>query len=756
MPQLTFTKIKTPFFLQILIILLFISFLFININVTRPKNFSNSIQIATTSIYDYCLKNASLSKGKDNCYAEEFKKLAEQNGPDFSFKVLDNLQRIDADAIGCHLIAHGIGTGSYKREPNNWRVLIQNINSSCSYGAPHGVLESYVLTLPEKSLSREVIPTICGEAPRADCNHIIGHLLLVQTDADVNKALDLCEVFTNSTQNNFCISGVFMEYQTAINLVAHDLAPESWLNWPPRLGKLEKLCRSYNGKYAEGCWEEIVHVALVKFNNDAKTIFDFCSTAQVPNGAKRCKRHSIGIIGASRNFNLASLKSICSLPQKDDPSFKEECYRALVASALSTIPSAVPEAMSFCNSLEQEFKQSCLTMIDAISSTTYIRDSSEIIAFKTTQDKNKIVKAYPTKFRIVWPRTLFKINPQKENIINSEIAGIKATQNQDEQVKLYTKLIERVGPEQAQVDLLNSGLPFDGQTHLLNHTVGDYLYLKYGSAGLTQCRDYFLSSCYHGFILHAIADGGMPKVAEAFGFCYKKSPTVFSQCAHAIGHGFLANAGYKNLVQALKTCDEAVSTIPNFPAFNCYDGVFMENIWAVHDGEPSPDRWIKERDFNYPCNDKRINDKYLHGCWSNQPSLVFQFSNGDVKKVADVCSKIENSGFQETCFNGLARQIHPLTKGSAAKTLELCSLMPSLEWNNYCISINAQSSYSVGDRNTPFEICANINSGGKQDCYNRLFSTMKTYAKPEEDIKKLCSEITETEWRKKCASSFRN
>ncbi|TSC78040.1 MAG: Uncharacterized protein G01um101424_174 [Parcubacteria group bacterium Gr01-1014_24] len=362
-------KIKTSHLLRIFILLLFV------LLISGSGDSTDSIENTATTIYNYCLENASLSKGKENCYAEEFKKLGEQKGDVFSFKVLDNLQKIDPDAIGCHLIAHGIGTGSYKREPNNWRILIQNINSSCSYGAPHGVLESYINNLPDKSLKRDVIPTICGEAPRADCNHIIGHLLLVQTDADVGKALDLCEVFTDTRQNDFCISGVFMEYQTALNLVAHDLVPESWLNWPPRLGELEKLCRSYDGKYAEGCWEEIVHVALVKFHNDPKTIFDFCSTAQVSNGAKRCKRHSIGIIGASRNFNLVSLKSICSIPQKDDPNFEKECYPALISSALSTIPSALPEAISFCESLDIEFKQSCLSMIESWKVGSYIRSN---------------------------------------------------------------------------------------------------------------------------------------------------------------------------------------------------------------------------------------------------------------------------------------------------------------------------------------------------------------------------------------------
>src|SRR6185503_15409650 len=97
---------------------------------------------------------------------------------------------------------------------------------------------------------------------------------------------------------------------------------------------------------------------------------------------------------------------------------------------------------------------------------------------------------------------------------NTEIQQIKTTNNLQEQVGYYKKLIERVGPIQAQEDLYHSGLPFTGQTHLLNHTVGDYLYEKFGAAGLSQCKEYFLSSCYHGFILNAIGTGGLPEVAK--------------------------------------------------------------------------------------------------------------------------------------------------------------------------------------------------------------------------------------------------
>lgn len=367
MKKLTFMNIEIVQWLKILFILVIIFFIVSSRGFlpksTQQLGVSDSVQDTANVVFNYCRDNANVSGGKESCYSSKFKEVAEERGPEFSFQALDVLQKIDSSAIGCHLISHGIGKGSYKGDPNNWRTLVQNMPSICNYGAIHGVLESYIGSLPDKSLKKDVIPTICGDRPRADCNHIVGHLLLVETDADVNKALDLCEVLKEVPENSFCISGVFMEYQTALNLVTHKLVPESWLNWPVRLGELEKLCRSYDGKYAEGCWEEIVHVALVKFNNDPKKIFDFCSTAQVPNGANRCKRHSIGIMGASKNFNLKALKSVCSFPQQDNPNFQKECYPALISSSLSTIPKAVPEAVAFCASLDNEFKQSCFSMV---------------------------------------------------------------------------------------------------------------------------------------------------------------------------------------------------------------------------------------------------------------------------------------------------------------------------------------------------------------------------------------------------------
>jgi hypothetical protein len=43
-------------------------------------------------------------------------------------------------------------------------------------------------------------------------------------------------------------------------------------------------------------------------------------------------------------------------------------------------------------------------------------------------------------------------------------------------------------------------------------------------------------------------------------------------------------SGY-SIPKALQGCDLMAARIGLFPLFNCWDGVFMENVWKVHGNE---------------------------------------------------------------------------------------------------------------------------------------------------------------------------
>lgn len=304
--------------------------------------------------------SACTNRAKEHCYASFLEDYARSAGGTRAFEALSLIQGKDREAIGCHFIAHGIGYGAYLREPQNWQKLVQTLPQACSYGAIHGVIEKYLATLPQGRLTREVIPTICGQEPIADCNHIVGHLILVETGADIPAALKLCGVFPEERQLDFCATGVFMEHSTALNLIAHKLAPESWKNWPARVPEIVSLCRSQtDDRFIAACWEESVHAALEKFYYEPQRIFDYCGQAPIADAHLRCRRHAIGIMAAHINFDLEKARSICGVPQPD-AAFEEECYGHVTASLMATDPAAGIRVDEFCRTLPASYQSTCL------------------------------------------------------------------------------------------------------------------------------------------------------------------------------------------------------------------------------------------------------------------------------------------------------------------------------------------------------------------------------------------------------------
>ena len=306
-----------------------------------------------------------------------------------------------------------------------------------------------------------------------------------------------------------------------------------------------------------------------------------------------------------------------------------------------------------------------------------------------------------------------------------EIEAIQATNNLEKRVVLYQKLIERVGLTEAQEALFRSGLPFTGETHLLNHTSGNFAYKQYGNKGLLYCKNYFLASCYHGAILSTIALEGIEALKESMDYCWEKGIPVASQCAHGMGHGFVAWFGYKNLTKALESCDMMQKDDLRFPLFNCHDGVFMENLWGVHeDGTLSADRWINNDDPYYPCTDPRIKEEWQPGCWSNQAHVMYQMFQGSLSKVALHCDAVLNNSYKKICFDGLARQVHPIAEGNIGRALS-------------------------------YEICNRIiHPDAKKDCYKALFGTIQTYYRDTSERRAQCDLVREQEYRKECYATM--
>lgn len=326
-----------------------------------------SIEEKAAQVKELCNeKNKSKNIGKMSCYSEEFQNIAYKNGPDYAFEVLFALQKKDSTARICHLIAHGIGWGTYERNPDDWQNQIASINPTCVYGGIHGILEQYIYDLPEGNLTKEVIPNICKANPSPACIHAVGHLTTVEAQDDLDKAIELCSAFPKAKRKrHYCLTGTFMEHMIAENLVEHGYYPQSRRkNWYRLIDDFEKLCRSYNGENATACWTEIVHASAIKFRGNPKKIFDFCNAFHVQEGAKRCKRHAITEIISKHDYNISSIKYMCAIEQPNDPSFERDCYVNLVALKFFHIsPKEAVDIIDFCLSLDSKFHNSCFSQM---------------------------------------------------------------------------------------------------------------------------------------------------------------------------------------------------------------------------------------------------------------------------------------------------------------------------------------------------------------------------------------------------------
>lgn len=332
----------------------------------------------------------------------------------------------------------------------------------------------------------------------------------------------------------------------------------------------------------------------------------------------------------------------------------------------------------------------------------------------------------------------------------AEITRILSLHTTKEQSVELEKLLDRVGAIETQELMQRSGLPFTGETHLLIHTIGEFVYKQFGKEGLPYCREYFLSACYHSFIISVLADFGMEGMTDVMKTCEKSGKSVFSQCAHGSGHGFVAWQDY-DLVKAAEMCDELGSQVENFGYPNCYDGVFMENIWGVHDGKPSEKRWIKEDEIYYPCTDPRIPSKYLNGCWANQATLMYQHFKGDLKKTALACDGAPTPEYVNTCYNNFARQIHPLTEGKKEKAISLCMNATGVDRQNTCILTNMSASWSVGDRQMPFDLCESLPDPVKGDCFDRLIGMINfDYGNKPDEKTRYCNKISSVVHKDRC------
>ena len=337
----------------LLVIIFFIS------QATGPDLASGDLKKDAEKMYQTCAE----LQNKEQCYAKAFDGLTRSTDMTHAFAVLRELQKKDIQARGCHFIAHSISTAETEKDTAKWREVMNSAPPDCSYGGAHGAIEVYAASFPDGKLPKEEIPFICENPDTKNCTHGLGHLILIETENDINEAVSICHSLPHQEIAIFeCLTGVFMERITALNLEIHGLAGKEALNWPARVPELEALCREQTGVNSVACWKEITHAVIVRERNNAQAVINFCETAPGEEETRQCIDHSLGIMTAGYDFDLSKMDPICNAEARASD-FKNRCHAHLVSAVLSTIPQESASAVTYCSNVNTEYKKECFSMI---------------------------------------------------------------------------------------------------------------------------------------------------------------------------------------------------------------------------------------------------------------------------------------------------------------------------------------------------------------------------------------------------------
>ncbi len=230
------------------------------------------------------------------CFVEKIKPMISLYGP--KFVVTKLLYEIDDNDLlgGCHTLAHSVGKEIHRLDSDSSQGYISSSEGECEFGVAHGIIESMLSDSKVDVQDENAIRDICGDDEKIDCNHVVGHFLLVWTNKDVNKALSICDFLKKENQIYICYKGVFMEYITGQNLLDHNLINGDWLKTNASLPNLQKLCNKYKNLARISCWEELPHSIVLEFGNDIKKSLNYCDKAPDEISMRMCKNLASNLI----------------------------------------------------------------------------------------------------------------------------------------------------------------------------------------------------------------------------------------------------------------------------------------------------------------------------------------------------------------------------------------------------------------------------------------------------------------------------
>ena len=304
-----------------------------------------------------------------SCYESEVPALYPGRPLPEVFDIIRDVVQKDSSYQFCHVLAHKIGERVVAEDPARWidAIPLNPRDGLCSNGFIHGVIggrfRSEVLS---DVMLNELIPDFSracearkdwkpSDLDRAICYHGLGHLYDYITDANLGKALSLCERTTSSQFRRVCVEGVFMQ-------IYQPLEPDDYLLIErmavrPGTTTVRQFCAPFKDpEYVGACLRE----SWPFFRKDIMNgdgIEAFCSAQSNDELEEHCYRSAFTIVG---RLALATPESAALACVHAPTGRQEMCYSVLAQTVLEEDRANVTGALALCARAPSEIAGTCV------------------------------------------------------------------------------------------------------------------------------------------------------------------------------------------------------------------------------------------------------------------------------------------------------------------------------------------------------------------------------------------------------------
>jgi mono/diheme cytochrome c family protein len=299
------------------------------------------------------------------CYEQAFGNVAYEDGPGVALDKLDELSASNPVVQGdCHPIAHKIGAGGLLHFEGDVGKAFADGSGTCGSGFYHGLLQ-WKLAGAKADEVAGVAASVCN-APeiRANafiyyqCDHGLGHGLMLYTAYDLPKALDYCHQLKTEFDQVSCSGGVFMENQSSSFGLRTKWLKTTNLLYPCNSDLVDRRDKLY-------CYLLVTSHILPNVNGDWKKTADWCRKSE-RGWVQYCFQSYGRDVAGNAGRDPQGMKQLCA----QAGSGEKECIYGAVRDVMNN-NAQDPNGKAFCEVVKPQFRGYCYYGLGTILGTQH-------------------------------------------------------------------------------------------------------------------------------------------------------------------------------------------------------------------------------------------------------------------------------------------------------------------------------------------------------------------------------------------------